>query len=317
MGQKINPRALKIGTKIGWDSTNNGKNFRRKGLLTVQEDSIGLLIVRFFKLNGFEVADFRLHFNETSLKLYVYLFSASRPQRAVTNFLSCVSSSNKTKAVSIQKKGRRRSDEAKLTFELLSSKKGVCEKDLVKGLVKLLGNVLPKKKISLVLEYWNKSSCFAPSALPPLKKKVLALHRFKQKNFFRSGIETMQIVAKSPEFSALLLSYIITQLTSFKNSNIFLKFLQKFSEMLIKDTQYPVTGVKLKLAGRINGAERARVRFLVVGDVPCQSVDSYLRYESGFAKTRDGAVGVKLWLVSKRIGQLKPKCVFATQEAEL
>lgn len=317
MGQKINPKALKIGTKIGWDLTNNGKNFRRNGLLTVQEDSIGLLIIRFFKLNGFEVADFKLHFNETSLKLYVYLFSASRPQRVAINFLSCDSSSNKTKAVSLQKK-RGSSDEAKLTFEPLSSKKGVCEKDLVKRLVKSLGDVLPKKKISLVLEYSNKSPCFVPSALPPLKKKVLALQRFKQKIFFRSGIETMRIVAKSPEFSALLLNYIITQLTFFKNSNIFLKFLQKFSEMLIKDTQYPVTGVKLKLAGRINGAERARVRFLVVGDVPCQSVDSYLRYESGFAKTRDGAVGVKLWLISsKRIGQLKPKYVVATQETEL
>lgn len=315
MGQKVNPKALKIGTKIGWDSTNNGKNFRRKGLLTVQEDSIGLLIVRFFKLNGFEVADFKLHFNETSLKLYVYLFSASRPQKAVTNFLSCGSSSNKTKAVYMQKR-REHGERAKLTFEPRSSKKkGVCEKDLVKGLVELLGDVLPKKQISLVLEYMNKSLCFVPSALPPLKKKVLALQRFKQKFFFRSGIETMQIVAKSPEFPTVLLSYIITQLTFFKNSNIFLKFLQKFSEMLIKDTQYPITGLKLKLAGRINGVERARVRFLVVGDVPCQSVDSYLCYESGFAKTRDGVVGVKLWLISKRIG--KPKYVVATQETKL
>jgi len=55
-------------------------------------------------------------------------------------------------------------------------------------------------------------------------------------------------------------------------------------------------GVKVALAGRLNGAEIARSEKLVTGKVPLQTLRADIDYSRGTARTTYGAIGVKVWI---------------------
>ncbi len=55
-------------------------------------------------------------------------------------------------------------------------------------------------------------------------------------------------------------------------------------------------GVKVKVAGRLNGAEIARSEKLVSGKVPLQTLRADIDYARGVARTTYGAIGIKVWI---------------------
>lgn len=55
-------------------------------------------------------------------------------------------------------------------------------------------------------------------------------------------------------------------------------------------------GVKIMIAGRLNGVEIARTETLVEGSVPSQTLRADIDYTRGTAKTIYGALGVKVWI---------------------
>ena len=55
-------------------------------------------------------------------------------------------------------------------------------------------------------------------------------------------------------------------------------------------------GVKVQVAGRLNGAEIARTEALTWGSVPLQNLRADIDYASDFARTIFGAIGVKVWI---------------------
>lgn len=55
-------------------------------------------------------------------------------------------------------------------------------------------------------------------------------------------------------------------------------------------------GVKVQLAGRLNGAEIARTEALTWGSVPLQNLRADIDYASEPARTIFGAIGVKVWI---------------------
>lgn len=55
-------------------------------------------------------------------------------------------------------------------------------------------------------------------------------------------------------------------------------------------------GVKVQVAGRLNGAEIARTETLTWGSVPLQNLRADIDYASDFARTIYGAIGVKVWI---------------------
>ena len=55
-------------------------------------------------------------------------------------------------------------------------------------------------------------------------------------------------------------------------------------------------GVKVVIAGRLNGAEIARTEKLVWGKVPLQTLRADIDYARGAAKTSYGAIGIKVWI---------------------
>lgn len=55
-------------------------------------------------------------------------------------------------------------------------------------------------------------------------------------------------------------------------------------------------GARIRVSGRLNGAEIARTESLMVGSVPLQTLRADISYAQGFARTIYGAIGVKAWI---------------------
>jgi len=55
-------------------------------------------------------------------------------------------------------------------------------------------------------------------------------------------------------------------------------------------------GVKILVAGRLNGAEIARSEKIVSGKVPLQTLRADIDYSRGVASTTYGAIGIKVWI---------------------
>ncbi|OIP79472.1 MAG: 30S ribosomal protein S3 [Parcubacteria group bacterium CG08_land_8_20_14_0_20_48_21] len=66
-------------------------------------------------------------------------------------------------------------------------------------------------------------------------------------------------------------------------------------------------GVKIVVAGRLNGAEIARTEKLVVGKIPLHTLRADIDYARGVAKTIFGAIGVKVWIYKGEVFRKKKK----------
>lgn len=61
-------------------------------------------------------------------------------------------------------------------------------------------------------------------------------------------------------------------------------------------------GVKIMVSGRLNGAEMARVGKINLGRVPCTTLRAKLDYSQTIARTKAGAIGVKVWIFKGEYG---------------
>ena len=55
-------------------------------------------------------------------------------------------------------------------------------------------------------------------------------------------------------------------------------------------------GVRIRLGGRINGAEIARVEHVQAGVLPFSSIKENIDFASVPARTRSGYIGIKVWI---------------------
>lgn len=55
-------------------------------------------------------------------------------------------------------------------------------------------------------------------------------------------------------------------------------------------------GVKIMVAGRLNGAEIARTESLHTGSIPLHTLRADIDYSRGSARTTYGAIGIKVWI---------------------
>jgi len=66
-------------------------------------------------------------------------------------------------------------------------------------------------------------------------------------------------------------------------------------------------GVKVMVAGRLNGAEIARTEHQSWGKLPLQTIRANIDYSRGAARTTYGAVGVKVWIYKGEVFEKKEK----------
>lgn len=69
-------------------------------------------------------------------------------------------------------------------------------------------------------------------------------------------------------------------------------FLQAFS----RTSHMNFPGVKIRITGRLDGAERAGSQMMEEGRVALRTYNSKIDYATGFAKTKYGVLGIKVWI---------------------
>jgi small subunit ribosomal protein S3 len=71
-------------------------------------------------------------------------------------------------------------------------------------------------------------------------------------------------------------------------------------------------GIKIRVAGRLQGAEMSRVGMFRKGRVPCSTLRAQLDYGFALAHTKSGVLGCKVWIfkgevIGGRHEELKPQ----------
>jgi small subunit ribosomal protein S3 len=61
-----------------------------------------------------------------------------------------------------------------------------------------------------------------------------------------------------------------------------------------------VMGIKIRLAGRLNGSEIARTEWLSKGTIPLQTFSANIDYAQEVAYTTYGTIGIKVWLYKEK-----------------
>ncbi|HNX10860.1 MAG TPA: 30S ribosomal protein S3 [bacterium] len=78
-------------------------------------------------------------------------------------------------------------------------------------------------------------------------------------------------------------------------------FRKVMKQMISKIERAGGLGVKVCIAGRLNGAEIARTEKLTVGKLPLSTIRADIDYARGTAATTYGAIGIKVWIYKGEI----------------
>lgn len=126
---------------------------------------------------------------------------------------------------------------------------------------------------------------------PP--RKIKELQRNLQKEFFwvnRKFNLSIIRIAKPYRNPTILAEFIADQL---KKRVSFRKAMQKAIELT---EQAKTKGIRVQIAGRIDGKEIARVEWIREGRVPLQTIQAKIDYCSYPIRTISGILGIKIWI---------------------
>jgi small subunit ribosomal protein S3 len=133
------------------------------------------------------------------------------------------------------------------------------------------------------------------TGIEDVKKFVMAIIRQTRKTVKDIKIDIRINEVKNPELSAHLVAGRVAN--ELERRIPHRRAVQKAMERVMASG---ALGVKIVLAGRINGAEISRVEKYHQGSVPTQTLREAVDYSQVPALTQRGYVGVKVWIHTKR-----------------
>jgi hypothetical protein len=152
--------------------------------------------------------------------------------------------------------------------------------------------ILQSVSSDLFLKFKNKSEleCF--------KKIFLKLRTYSNALFFKECLNILNIVIKKKNSARLISEFLAFQFSVMKKHNYFLNFLKRALILTIKSKFSRINGLKLLIKGRLNGKPRSKSRFLMVGKIPLQTINSKINYATSVSFSQYGTFGFKVWICS-------------------
>nr|YP_010268495.1 ribosomal protein S3 [Pseudocodon convolvulaceus]QTZ17970.1 ribosomal protein S3 [Pseudocodon vinciflorus]UIG86703.1 ribosomal protein S3 [Pseudocodon convolvulaceus] len=126
-----------------------------------------------------------------------------------------------------------------------------------------------------------------------IKEEIKELQRNLQKEFYcvnRKLTLTITKIAQPYRNPKILAEFISDQL---KNRVSFRKALKKVIELTEKTN---AKGIRVQIAGRLDGKEIARVESIQEGRLPLQTIRAKIDYCSYPVQTMYGVLGIKIWI---------------------
>ena len=78
-------------------------------------------------------------------------------------------------------------------------------------------------------------------------------------------------------------------------------FRKAVKKAIVRAQAAKILGIKVQIAGRLNGAEMARTEWIREGRVPLQTLRADIDYAEKRANTIYGVLGIKIWLFNGEI----------------
>lgn len=336
MGQKINPIIFRLGVTKTWKTEFFEKKNHELPLYTFKDLEIKSYIERILESNGILLHDYKQHYNDSTLNLYMSYF--------VTPDVVVNKKDTFEKIIVKNSSGKRKTIKKLLNINpdslLAFIKKEVdCLHFNVSRLYKIkhylnsnfnnkfsiiqpnkylveLANTANYKIQGVFAQVFRVLTLFMGNPLVIItnfccvnknlhflkstqKKTFLSLQKFKNTPFLKEGLELLFHVVYNENSAHLLAKFIAFQLRKIKRHKFLLSFLKQTLTILLTSSLAKIKGVKIIVKGRLNGVPRAKHKIIIVGDVPVQSISTKIDYSQTTAHNSNGSYGVKVWIVEK------------------
>lgn len=125
-----------------------------------------------------------------------------------------------------------------------------------------------------------------------LKKKLKTIVMSEKKTMLKLNIQEVE----KPDINAQVVMHnVIEQLEKR------LPFRRAMKQAIESVMRAGAKGVKIQVAGRLNGAEIARTEHLSRGRLPLQTIRANVQFARGVAHTTYGVIGVKVWVYTGEV----------------
>ncbi len=124
------------------------------------------------------------------------------------------------------------------------------------------------------------------TGIEELKKQVSSM--IKRKTSVRVEVQEF----KQPELSSAIMAEIMVE--QLEKRIPFRRVLKQAITKILANRD--VKGVKLAVAGRLNGAAIARTEHMEEGSLPLQTLRALIDYKKATAHTTYGSIGIKVWI---------------------
>jgi len=303
MGQKSNSNILRLGiNNIFWSSKYIEKISEESSLFIYQDLEIRSFINRFFDLNGLLIDKCFINRYGSQIVIcisyFVLLDSLPEIYKSNTKLLKTnnfIKEDEKLILRSIKVLELKR-----LSYKKIYKKKSqYLSQVFLRKLTNCLNSFLHKNyKIKIIVQNINKGLSVRLTNLEAMefRSRIIQLRFYSKSKFFKESINLLLLLIKNQCSAKLFSEYISLKLSKMKRHNYFLAFLKRALLLMISLKFSSIKGIKIKIKGRFNGAPRARLRIIQVGEIPLQTLKSTVSYHCSTSFTSNGTFGVQLWI---------------------
>jgi len=301
MGQKTNPNIFRLGINKKWKTEFFEKKQRELPLYTFKDLEIKSYIGRFLETKGLILHDYKQHYNDSTLYLYISYFVSSdfvRNKDTKTERITLLSSSKQKDISKVAKHVNNKYFYFSTANKDFNRHSVLIKTSTVFDNMFTVLNLFTNNKYNIVINFCciNKDLHFLKSTQ---KKNFILLQKFKNSQFLKEGIELIFHVVYNKSSANLLAKFIALQLKKVKRHKFFLTFLKQSLSILSTSEFSKIKGVKIIVKGRLNGVPRARHQIITINDVPAQSLMTNLDYAQTTTHNSNGSYGIKVWIIEK------------------
>jgi ribosomal protein S3 len=306
MGQKVNPIVFRLGFKSNlWCSNYLYNNYEELSLYVYQDNEIKNYIYKFFKHHKLLVHSCKIMRSKEGLNILVSYFVGLKSISIINsiNLIQKIFLNISKKNYKKKKKIIRRLWVLYLLKKKLNTAQNFYKNfDFTEQLLECL-TLFTKKTLNINLILQSVSSDLFlkfknKSELECFKKIFLKLRTYSNALFFKECLNILNIVIKKKNSARLISEFLAFQFSVMKKHNYFLNFLKRALILTIKSKFSRINGLKLLIKGRLNGKPRSKSRFLMVGKIPLQTINSKINYATSVSFSQYGTFGFKVWICS-------------------
>jgi hypothetical protein len=338
MGQKVNSNIFRLGINKKWRTEFFEKKRHELPLYTFKGLEIKSYIERFLETQGIILHDYKQHYSNSTLNLYISYFVLPEfvgSKKNKTTKVTLINNAGGSKVVhqsssiavqqmlqgsyttlfNTQTFTSYYSIKKYLSIDLLNTRptlQSLARSEMaadinapgelkIEGILNNLFKVLSlftSNKFNIVVNF-----CCLNKNLNFLKrtqkKNFILLQKFKGTPFLKEGIELLFHTMYTSNSASLLAKFIAIQVKKVKRHKFFLAFLKQTLTVLTSSNFSKVRGIKIIIKGRLNGVPRASHKIITIGDVPVQSIDVVIDHAQSTAHNANGSYGIKVWIVEK------------------